>query len=266
MMNSSVFRNGYKVHHHMNTICRRHSISGSVGVPIHKIHVQQELKVSKAFYSRFNGRRTKEMELHVPVHSIVSTKTYSTTLLASITNSGVVRWYLRMIKTQPILTKSVTASLVYTAADLTSQTMTRQSLEPYDLIRTCRMAGYGMIILGPTLHLWFNFLSRVFPKKDVFTTLKKIFMGQAIYGPIMMAVFFSTNAALQGEKGKEIVARLKRDMLPTMINNVMYWPMCEFVIFRFVPVPLQPLVSNSFSYVWTIYITYMANLAKTVAN
>lgn len=121
MMNSSVFRNGYKVHHHMNTICRRHSISGSVGVPIHKIHVQQELKVSKAFYSRFNGRRTKEMELHVPVHSIVSTKTYSTTLLASITNSGVVRWYLRMIKTQPILTKSVTASLVYTAADLTSQ-------------------------------------------------------------------------------------------------------------------------------------------------
>lgn len=76
--------------------------------------------------------------------------------------------------------------------------MTRLSLEPYDLIRTCRMAGYGMIILGPTLHLWFNFLSRVFPKKDVFTTLKKIFMGQAIYGPIMMAVFFSTNAALQG--------------------------------------------------------------------
>ncbi|CAI9304160.1 unnamed protein product [Lactuca saligna] len=242
MMISNAFRNGYKIHHHMNTICRRHSNSGSVGVPIHKIHVQQELQVSKAFYSRFNGRRTKEMEFHVPFHSF-SAKTYSLFLL-----------------------KASQLSLVYTAADLTSQTMTRLSLEPYDVIRTCRMAGYGLIILGPTLHLWFNFLSRVFPKKDVFTTLKKIFMGQTIYGPIMMVVFFSINAALQGEKCKEIVARLKRDMLPTMINNVIYWPMCEFIIFRFVPVPLQPLVSNLFSYVWTIYITYMANLAKVVAN
>ncbi|PWA75169.1 peroxisomal membrane 22 kDa (Mpv17/PMP22) family protein [Artemisia annua] len=120
-------------------------------------------------------------------------------------------------------------------------TMTQSSSEPFNFIRTCRMAGYGAVFSGPTLHFWFNFVSRVFPKKDLISTFKKMFMGQFIYGPIMTAVFFSVNAALQGERGKEIMARLKRDMVPTMINNVIYWPLCDFITFRFVPVHLQTI-------------------------
>ncbi|KAM0061028.1 hypothetical protein Hdeb2414_s0004g00131091 [Helianthus debilis subsp. tardiflorus] len=124
------------------------------------------------------------------------------------------------------------------------------------------MAGYGMILLGPSLHFWFNFVSRLFPKRDLFSTFKKMFMGQAIFGPIMTVVFFSVNAGLQGESGSEIVARLKRDLIPTLINGVMYWPVCDFITFRFIPVHLQPLVSNSFAYIWTVYMTYMAGLEK----
>lgn len=61
------------------------------------------------------------------------------------------------------------------------------------------MAAYGLLILGPSQHLWFNFVSEVYPKRDLLTTLKKIFMGQAIYGPCITSVFFSYNAALQGK-------------------------------------------------------------------
>lgn len=52
-------------------------------------------------------------------------------------------------------------------------------------------------------------------------------------------------AKLTGESGTEIVARLKRDLASTMINGVMYWPLCDFVTFKFVPVHLQvsPVVS-----------------------
>lgn len=42
-----------------------------------------------------------------------------------------------------------------------------------------------------------------------------------------------------GESGSEIVARLKRDLLPTLINGAMFWPVCDFVTFKFVPVHLQ---------------------------
>ncbi|XP_022942949.1 PXMP2/4 family protein 4-like [Cucurbita moschata] len=174
-------------------------------------------------------------------------------------------WYLAMVKCRPVLTKSITSALIYTAADLSSQTIALPSSEPYDLVRTLRMAGYGLLILGPSLHYWFNFMSRLFPKKDIFSTLKKMALGQSLYGPSMTVIFFSMNAFLQGENGSEIIGRLKRDLLPTMLNGVMYWPVCDFITFRFVPVHLQPLVSNSFSYAWTVYMTYMASLEKAAS-
>lgn len=55
-----------------------------------------------------------------------------------------------------------------------------------------------MVILGPSLHFWFNFVSKLFPRKDLFSTLKKMVMGQTLYGPAMTVVFFSLNARLQG--------------------------------------------------------------------
>ncbi|KAH9655746.1 22 kDa peroxisomal membrane protein [Citrus sinensis] len=115
---------------------------------------------------------------------------------ASFSEVGFVGWYLAMVKSRPVLTKSATCSLIYIAADLSSQ-------------------------------------------QDLVATLKKMAMGQTIYGPIMTVVFLSLNASLQGESGEEIVARLKRDLLPTMFKGVMYWPVCDFITFRFIPVHLQ---------------------------
>ncbi|CAN4112117.1 unnamed protein product [Withania somnifera] len=137
-------------------------------------------------------------------------------------------------------------------------------MEQYDLTRTLRMAGYGALIVGPSLHFWFNFLSRCLPKRDVITTFKKIVLGQTVYGPAINSIFFSMNAAAQGESSSEIVARLKRDLVPTIVNGLMYWPICDFITFKFVPVHLQPLVSNSFSYVWNVYLTYMASQQKVL--
>jgi len=61
------------------------------------------------------------------------------------------------------------------------------------------MAIYGLLVLGPTQHMWFGFLSKILPKTDLASTLKKILMGQFILGPIINTVFFSYNGAFQGE-------------------------------------------------------------------
>ncbi|XP_015698690.2 PXMP2/4 family protein 4-like [Oryza brachyantha] len=180
--------------------------------------------------------------------------------------SGVVAWYLGSIEARPVLTKSVTAAAIFTVADLSSQMITLGSEDSLDLVRTMRMASYGLLISGPSLHLWFNFISKLLPKQDVVNTFKKMFLGQAVYGPIINSVFFSYNAGLQGETMPEIIARLKRDLIPTIKSGLIYWPLCDFITFKFIPVHLQPLVSNSFSFLWTIYITYMASLKKADVN
>jgi Mpv17 / PMP22 family len=42
-----------------------------------------------------------------------------------------------------------------------------------------------------------------------------------------------------GESVPEIIARLKRDLIPTFKNGLIYWPLCDFITFKFVPVRLQ---------------------------
>ncbi|KAG6515208.1 hypothetical protein ZIOFF_025593 [Zingiber officinale] len=213
---------------------------------------------------------------------------------SSYARTGFVSWYLGMIEARPVLTKSLTAGSIFTAADLTSQMITLSHSDSFDFMRTLRMAGYGTFLSGPSLHLWFNFVSRVLPKRDVVTTVKKMALGQLVYGPIMTGVFFSVNAALQGSDflflHQDIVTleaclsfiafvaishcigfldarlnsspRLRRDLIPTLKSGVVYWPICDFITFKFVPVRLQPPVSNSFSFLWSIYLTYMASLQK----
>ncbi|BBH09672.1 Peroxisomal membrane 22 kDa Mpv17/PMP22 family protein [Prunus dulcis] len=172
-----------------------HSITDPIGAPT----LLQSQTQSKA-YLRFPQvfRKARDYDLSPSVFSSAFSSSKSSAETTSVSKLGFVGWYLGMLQHRPILTKSVTAALIYTAADLSSQTLAKSSFsESYDAVRTLRMAGYGMLVLGPSMHFWFNFMSRVFPKRDIFSTLKKMAMGQTLYGPAMTVVFFSLNACLQ---------------------------------------------------------------------
>ena len=181
------------------------------------------------------------------------------------------------------------------------------------------MASFGLIFLGPSQHLWFSYLSRILPKRDVLTTVKKIMMGQALFGPFSNTVFYSYNAALQGithllygfmksslfqicgrcsgilrwkfggnfgkiEAGSsayaekwtfvlaslwfcdiQVCARSSPGKTPDTYRITfvfqcgMIWEVSHLdrVIFW-----LQPLMNSSCAYIWTIYLTYMANQTK----
>ncbi|XP_042377002.1 uncharacterized protein LOC121970375 isoform X2 [Zingiber officinale] len=77
-----------------------------------------------------------------------------------------------------------------------------------DIVKIIRMSGYGLLVLGSSLNFWYNFLSKILPKQDIITILKKILIGQTTFGPVMAAVFFSVNAFLQGESGNEIFSSM----------------------------------------------------------
>ncbi|KAL1207887.1 Peroxisomal membrane protein PMP22 [Cardamine amara subsp. amara] len=213
------------------------------------------------FSSRSFHHLRKAGNFVAPRVFIVS-RNLSTNASSSSKQPAFLRWYLKKLDSHPFMTKSITTSLIYMAADLTSQMITMPPSGSFDLMRTARMASFGLLFLGPSQHVWFSYLSRILPKRDVLTTFKKIMMGQVLFGPCSNTVFYSYNAALQGENSEEIFARLKRDLLPTLRNGLLYWPLCDFVTFKYVPVHLQPLMNSSCAYIWTIYLTYMANQTK----
>ncbi|KAG6598343.1 PXMP2/4 family protein 4, partial [Cucurbita argyrosperma subsp. sororia] len=216
-----------------------------------KASVSAKIRWRSYFSFGSSPMRFRVRESKVPCPSILETIRYRffSSVSASKSRIGFVGWYMRKLDTHPFITKSITSSLIYAASDLTSQMITMPSPGSFDLIRTTRMTAYGLLILGPSQHLWFNFMSTISPTRDLLSTFKKMFLGQAVYGPIITSVFFSYNASLQGESGREIAARLNRDLLPTMLNGLLYWPVCDFLTYKFVPVHLQPLINSSFQYV-----------------
>lgn len=73
-------------------------------------------------YLRFPDflRKAKDYDLSPSLFSSAFFSSSSSSSAAT-REAGIVGWYLGMIKCRPILTKSVTCALIYTAADLSSQ-------------------------------------------------------------------------------------------------------------------------------------------------
>lgn len=68
------------------------------------------------------------------------------------------------------------------------------------------------------------------------TKFQVVLFWSSDYSKALISDFLLPNS---GESGEEIAARLKRDLLPTLINGAMFWPICDFVTYKFVPVHLQ---------------------------
>ena len=62
----------------------------------------------------------------------------------------------------------------------------------------CRMVAAGLLLSGTTLHLWFTLMFKTLPFQDLMSILKKMALGQVVYGPVFNTLFFSFNAYLQG--------------------------------------------------------------------
>ena len=105
-----------------------HPITDPTRAPI---LLRTQTQHSKAYFRvpDFIRRSTREYE-----HS--SSSLFSSRLSSSSSKIGLVGWYLGLIKSRPVLTKSITSSLIYIAADLSSQVM-NSNLKPLYFYFSC---------------------------------------------------------------------------------------------------------------------------------
>ena len=100
-----------------------------------RILLRTQTQHSKAYFRvpDFIRRSTREYE-----HSSSSlfSSRFSSSSSSSSSKIGLVGWYLGSIKSRPVLTKSITSSLIYIAADLSSQVM-NSNLKPLYFLFSC---------------------------------------------------------------------------------------------------------------------------------
>ncbi|RVW40416.1 hypothetical protein CK203_090059 [Vitis vinifera] len=159
---------------------------------------QQPWKIKTSTPSSFASvhqlRNIRNSEISRPIN-LLSSRSFSSSSSRS-SKIGFLGWYLGMLETSPLITKSVTSSLIFAAADLTSQKIMCHLRALLTLLGHYVMTGYGLLILGPSQHLWFNFVAKSPTKARCDHYPEENNHGQAIFGPCINSVFFSVNAAL----------------------------------------------------------------------
>uniref|UniRef100_A0A7N0THS7 Uncharacterized protein n=1 Tax=Kalanchoe fedtschenkoi TaxID=63787 RepID=A0A7N0THS7_KALFE len=166
-------------------------------------------------------------------------------------------WYLGLLKTNPVLTKALTSASLTLIGDLICQVVIDQ-VPSLDLNRTFVFTFLGMALVGPTLHFWYLYLSKLVTVPGVSGTLLRLLLDQFVFAPTFIGVFLTALVTMEG-RPSQVVPRLKQEWWSSVIANWQLWIPFQFLNFRFVPQQFQVLAANVVSLVWNVILSFKAH-------
>eukprot|EP00934_Nitzschia_sp_Nitz4_P001303 Nitzschia sp. Nitz4//scaffold58_size112336//62208//63026//NITZ4_004038-RA/size112336-processed-gene-0.220-mRNA-1//-1//CDS//3329555004//1303//frame0 len=167
--------------------------------------------------------------------------------------------YSSSIDRSPILTKSVTAGVIFGLSDFIAQRLEKPDRK-FDSTRLYSSVLIGLLYFGPAAHYWYDLMAYMLPGRSLWDTLQKAFLGQVIFGPSFTCLFFAVSLLQGGTFSLRAWGKKIRNDLPgAWMAGTGFWPLVDLVSFSLVPVKLIPLFVNICSLVWTVYLSLVAN-------
>ena len=90
---------------------------------------------------------------------------------------------MSLLNSHPLLTKAVTSGLITAAGDIGCQTLVEKK-EKFDFKRFFMFSGLGLVLVGPTLHVWYGALNKFIPAQTTAGALYRCTSDQTVFaGP-----------------------------------------------------------------------------------
>lgn len=70
-------------------------------------------------------------------------------------------------------------------------------------MRCLRFAFWGSCVIGPTMFIWMRLANRLFPQKNLRTSVKKALMEQVVYDPWAISAFLFVMTRMEGKSNQE---------------------------------------------------------------
>ncbi|KAF4359970.1 hypothetical protein F8388_004477 [Cannabis sativa] len=172
-------------------------------------------------------------------------------------NWSFLSWYLGLLAKYPVATKAVTSALLTLVGDLICQIAIDQ-VPSLDLKRTFLFTLLGLVLVGPTLHFWYFFLSKSVTLQGGSGALLRLLLDQFLFSPIFIGVFLSTLVTLEG-RPEQVVPKLQQEWFSAVVANWQLWIPFQFLNFRFVPQQFQVLAANFIALVWNVILSFKAH-------
>jgi hypothetical protein len=178
--------------------------------------------------------------------------------------------YKEMLRTDPILTKSLTSSSMMTVSDAICQKLVMSNTKPntkdvpvdsalaprLDYSRMLQVAITGFVWSGPIQHWWFATLNKMVTIQDpILRLMVNLFFDSMIFSPLTISGYFTVRSILEGSGFKGAYDKLSTRLFSTVKGAWKFWPVVNIVNFSVVPLQFRVLYSNILSLFWTGYLT-----------
>ncbi|EED88887.1 hypothetical protein THAPSDRAFT_37516, partial [Thalassiosira pseudonana CCMP1335] len=177
--------------------------------------------------------------------------------------------YTHQLAARPIFTKSMTAGIIFGLSDWCAQLIEKDddgATEKKDIVFSRVLTAFlvGLLFFGPAANAWYTMIFKILPSTSLISTLQKAALGQIIFGPAFSCVFFGAGMIQSGTFSfGGWVEKIKQDLPGVWASGLGFWPLVDFISYKVIPVQWIPLFVNFCSFVWTIYLSLVANDSKS---
>lgn len=170
---------------------------------------------------------------------------------------SLISWYMDLLVKFPVLTKAVTSALLNLIGDVICQ-LVIDKVPSLDYKRTFMFTFLGLALVGPTLHFWYLYLSKLVTLPGASGAFLRLLLDQFFFAPIFIGTFLSTLITLEG-RPSEVVPKLRQEWFSSVLANWKLWIPFQFLNFRFVPQQFQVLASNFVAVIWNVILSFKAH-------
>jgi protein Mpv17 len=176
-------------------------------------------------------------------------------------------FYTQQLSVRPIITKSLTAGIIFMASDYCAQLIERggDDEEKAPLVWSRMLTNFlvGLLVFGPAANAWYSMIFKMLPSTSLFSTLQKAALGQIIFGPAFTSVFFGAGMIQAGSFSVGAwLQKVQKDLPAVWASGLGFWPFVDFISYKVIPVQWIPLFVNFCSFVWTIYLSIVSNRSR----
>eukprot|EP00177_Eucheuma_denticulatum_P004358 GFKZ01007919.1.p1 GENE.GFKZ01007919.1~~GFKZ01007919.1.p1 ORF type:complete len:305 (-),score=28.30 GFKZ01007919.1:271-1185(-) len=170
----------------------------------------------------------------------------------------ILRLYQRQLHLHPLLSRALTAGLIFFIADTLAQLLKRPR-SPFSPPRLFRYSLYGFIVMGPFLYLWYALMNEYGPEDDLRGSLQKCLFEQFTLEPICISLYIIYDGLICRRGWHETRRALDRQFLPLFFKNAVFWLPANFANYYIGTPDLRVVFANLCSLFWNIYFSTKVN-------
>lgn len=170
--------------------------------------------------------------------------------------------YDSFLKTHPITTKSITSGIMFGVSDIVAQSLQSKESPSSLFLHWFRVQTnilVGFLYFGPAAHYWYSYMFQRFPDTTIKSNLLKSALGQLVFGPIFMVVFFGATLLQQDSFNiTTFLRKIATDLPKAWLAGLYFWPLASFISYSFIPKDWIPLFSNVCTLLFNIFLSLVA--------